>query len=64
MELHFIIIQITKNSKSMWLFCFIQISDEDGKVTSTEPTSDEIMDNKSFNGTETLSSEGKKNKNI
>ena len=48
----------------MRLFCFIQISDEDGKVTSTEPTSDEIMDNKSFNETETLSSEGKKHKNI
>ena len=48
----------------MWLFYFIQISDEDGKVTSIKPTSDEMMDNESVNNTEMLSSEGKTHRNI
>ena len=48
----------------MWLFYFIQISDEDGKVTSIKPTSDEMTDNESVNNTETLSSEGKTHRNI
>ena len=43
---------------------FIPITDEDGKTSSTKPTSDKMMDNEAVNSTKTLSSEGKKLRNI
>ena len=65
MELHlFLSIEINKTLKVYAVTCFMQITDEDGKTTSTKATSGEMMDDKSVNSTETLSSEGKKLRNI